>query len=289
MPLTHSGSFVPTSLKLAILAVGIMLAGCATVPPASDPEARAEFKKLNDPLEPTNRAIQDFNDGVDTVLIKPLAQVYDFILPGFIQSRITAVLRNLDEPLTFANDILQGEPKRAGETLGRFLTNSTVGVAGVFDVASDMGLERHKEDFGQTLAVWGFEEGPYLVLPFLGPSNVRDAIGTGVDFFGDPTSIAFDQFDVRHANLIRTGVGAIDARARNLDTLDELKASSLDYYATLRSAYRQSRHADILNGKPNGEEEDELFEDFEEFEGLDDEYAPPPRADAGENVFKVKF
>lgn len=255
----------PARFIFMALALGFLSTACATVP--TDPEARAEFDRINDPLEPTNRVIQDFNDGVDTVLLKPIAQLYDFLLPDFIQDRVTQALANLNEPFTLANNILQGDPEAAAETLGRFLTNSTVGVGGMFNVAEDWGLERRQEDFGQTLAVWGVGEGPYLVLPFLGPSNPRDTVGLVAEFFGDPVDIAFDQFDVKNASLIRTATGVVDARARNIDTLDELKAGSLDYYATLRSAYRQLRDAEIRNGAPAPtEDEDDLFDDLDGFE-----------------------
>jgi phospholipid-binding lipoprotein MlaA len=256
---------------LSVLLLGALLAGCATVP--EDPVARAEFKRLNDPLEPTNRAIFDFNEAIDKALIRPLAEVYHFLLPDFIEERITAFLRNLGEPLTLVNDVLQGEDERATVTFGRFVTNSTVGLAGIFDVATDAGLPRHTEDFGQTLAVWGVGDGPYLVLPFLGPSTVRDGVGTGIEFFADPVSVAIDQANVDGLSFIRIGVTGLDARARNLEIVDQLRRESLDYYATLRSAYRQNRRAEILNGTPIDNTSGPEFEEFEEFDGL--EPAPP--------------
>ena len=255
----------PVRFVFIALVVGVLSTACATVP--TDPEARAEFERINDPLEPTNRVIQDFNDGVDRIILKPIAQLYDFILPDFIQDRVTQALANLSEPFTLANNILQGDPEAASETLARFLTNSTIGLGGMFNVAAEGGLERRPEDFGQTLAVWGVGEGPYLVLPFLGPSNPRDTVGLVAEFFGDPVDIAFDQFDVKNASLIRTATLVVDARARNLDTLDELRAGSLDYYATLRSAYRQLRAAQIHNGAPPPTDaEDDLFDDFDGLE-----------------------
>ncbi|MFN3232827.1 MAG: VacJ family lipoprotein [Alphaproteobacteria bacterium] len=268
-------SFKPISARsrriTAALALGLMAAACATVPPASDPAALAEFEARNDPLEPTNRVIHDFNQGIDAVLIKPLAEVYHFILPNFVERRITAILRNAREPWTFVNDLLQGETDRAGTTAKRFLTNTTVGLGGMFDVAKDQGLERHTEDFGQTLAVWGVDDGPYLVLPFLGSSNPRDAVGTAVGFFADPVSIAQDQANVKGLTIAVIGTQALDARARNLDLIERLKAESIDYYSTLRSAYRQERESDIRNGAPPEDApEDDIFEEFEDFEGMDD-------------------
>jgi phospholipid-binding lipoprotein MlaA len=253
-----------------------MLAGCATVP--TDPAAKAEFKRLNDPLEPTNRAIFGFNEFLDKVLIRPLAEVYHFILPNFLEERITVFLRNLGEPLTFVNDVLQGEDKRARVTFGRFVTNSTVGLAGIFDVATDAGLPRHTEDFGQTFGVWGIGEGPYLVLPILGPSTVRDGVGTAADTFADPVSIGLDEANVSGLALARLGLAGLDTRARNLDIVDQLRRESLDYYATMRSAYRQNRRSEILNGAAPDQDEN-AAPGFEEYEDLDNP-APTSQPDA---------
>ncbi len=250
----------------------LLLAGCATVP--TDPAARAEFKRLNDPLEPTNRAIFGFNEFLDKALIRPIAEVYHFILPNFVEERITMVLRNLGEPLTFVNDVLQGEDKRARVTFGRFITNSTVGVAGIFDVATDAGLPRHSEDFGQTFGVWGIGEGPYLVLPLLGPSTVRDGFGTAADTFGDPVAIGIEQASVKGLALGKLGIAGLDARARNLQMVDQLRRESLDYYATLRSAYRQNRRSEVLNGAVPDSDEN-AAPGFEEFEDLNTPATPP--------------
>lgn len=242
------------------------------MPPDSDPYAQQEFKRLNDPLEPANRAIHGMNQRVDKILIEPIAVTYGFIIPKPLRTIITNVLRNAAEPLTFVNDVLQGEPERAGNTLTRFLTNSTLGAGGSIDVAVDMGLERHVEDFGQTLAVWGFGEGPYIVLPFLGPSTVRDGIGRIGEIYADPAALAIDRANVKGLSIARMGLTAIDARHRNLDTLRELEESSIDLYATMRSAYRQNRRAEIRNGAPLEEEED--FDIFDDFDDLEEEPAP---------------
>jgi phospholipid-binding lipoprotein MlaA len=254
-------------------ALALATAGCATVP--DDPAARAEYERLNDPLEPTNRAIFKFNEALDKVLIKPLAEVYHFILPNFVEERITVFLRNLGEPLTFVNDVLQGEPERASNTLGRFLANSTFGVGGIFDVSTDAGIPYHDEDFGQTFAVWGIGEGPYLVLPIFGPSTVRDGFGTAANMFGDPVSIALEEANVEGLALGRIVLTGLDARARNLDLIEQLRRESLDYYATLRSAYRQNRRAEIRNGAPPEETEQgtggfESYEEFEDYDGMDE-------------------
>jgi phospholipid-binding lipoprotein MlaA len=143
--------------------------------------------------------------------------------------------------------LFQGKPERAGTTLARFVINSTVGVLGIFDVAKSMGLSPTKEDFGQTIGVWAKsdEGGPYLVLPLLGPSNPRDAIGLVVDYFVDPFNIAINHYNVQYLGYIRAGLTAVDSRSRTIQVLDDLERNSLDYYAAIRSAYRQRRAAEI--------------------------------------------
>lgn len=258
--------------KLLLIFFCMGLASCASMPPDSDPDAQAEYKRLNDPLEPTNRVIHGMNQRVDRVLIEPIAVTYGFIVPKPLRKIVTNVLRNAAEPLTFVNNVLQGKPERAGNTLTRFLTNSTLGAGGSIDVATDMGLERHVEDFGQTLAVWGVGEGPYLVLPFLGPSTLRDGIGRIGEVYADPAALAIDRANVKGLSIARMGLTAIDARHRNLDTLRELEESSIDLYATMRSAYRQNRRSEVRDGAPLEEEED--FDIFDDFDDLEEESAP---------------
>lgn len=252
------------SNKYNILAIffALMLTACATVPPQSDPQALAEYHRINDPLEPLNRATHSFNMAFDTVIMKPIAQVYRFIFPQPIRQMITNFLDNLQAPLILANDLLQGEFTRGGTTIARFVTNTTVGVGGLFDPASEWGMEKHKEDFGETLAVWGVGEGFYLVLPLFGPSNPRDFTGLVAELFADPVSLYLDQENERELRIARTSMEIIDFRERNLDTLDELERNSNDLYATMRSAYRQNRAFRISNGAvaPSQAEED-LFEE----------------------------
>ncbi len=257
------------SLYAIFMAGFLLIGGCATVPSASDPEARADFDRLNDPLEPMNRTIHKMNQGLDRVLIEPIAITYNFIVIKPIRQLITNILRNLQEPLTLLNDILQGEGKRAGTTLGRFVTNSTLGVGGTFDIASEMKMHRHTEDFGQTLGAWGVGEGPYLVVPLLGPSTIRDGVGQIADIYMNPTAIAIDQANVKGLGLIYKGADALDSRARNVDTLRELEASSIDLYATMRSAYRQNRRKEVRNGAPPSNLDQ--FDIFDDFDAFDDE------------------
>ena len=211
----------------------------------------AEYQAVNDPAEPTNRAVFEFNDFLDRNLLKPVARVYR-TLPADLRDGIHNILNNLRAPVVFLNDVLQGELVRAGETAMRFVINSTVGIAGLGDPATDMGFEHHNEDFGQTLAVWGFGEGPYVMLPVFGPSNPRDTVGLVVDYFVDPFNWLANHEGVAWATYVRGGARAIDERARNYDALEELRRSSLDYYAALRSLYRQRRADDIQNGEPGG-------------------------------------
>lgn len=230
---------------VALLSTG-MLAGCAT--PPEDPQARADFEAVNDPLEPVNRAMFEFHQAVDNLLLKPVAFAYTWIFPQPVQTGIRNALLNLKSPIFLANDLLQGETDRAGDTVSRFAINSTVGVLGLYDAADKwFGIKPHTEDFGQTLAVWGVDEGPYLFIPILGPSNPRDLGGVVVDTVADPLNWYLNNTDRENWVYIRAGVTGIDARAQLLETLDNLEKSSLDYYVTLRTVYRQRRMDEIAN------------------------------------------
>ncbi len=233
---------------VAALALGaLVITGCATMP--SDPEARAAYLEASDPLEPLNRAIFSFNLGLDKALLRPLAAAYNTVLPDPVRDGVRNFLNNLRTPIVLANDVLQGEIGRAGETVGRFLLNSTIGVGGLFDIATELGFEFHDEDFGQTLAVWGVGEGPYLMLPILGPSNPRDAVGLVGEYFADPVVIWTNNTDREWILYTRTGVNTVDRRSRNVKTLEELERTSLDFYAAVRSLYRQRRMDEIRNGE----------------------------------------
>lgn len=233
----------------AAIGAAALLAGCATPPPADDPDAVAAFNEANDPLEPMNRYFFELNYAADELLFKPLAGWYYVALPDFAQDGIRNALRNVRSPVVLANDLFQGEMERAGITVGRFLVNSTLGIGGLFDVASELDLAYHDEDFGQTLAVHGVDEGPYLMLPLLGPSNPRDAAGRIVDMLFDPLTYIGYFGGVDNIGLGAAVVDGLDTRARNLKTLDEIRKGSLDYYATFRSLYRQRRADEINNGE----------------------------------------
>lgn len=233
-------------LAAALIVIG--LSGCATRPPVSDPEALAEYDANNDPMEPLNRGLYEVNNAIDAVALRPAAVVYRTLVPGPVREGVRNVLGNLRAPTILMNDLLQGEMDRAGRTASRFLINSTLGLGGILDVAEwQFGIRGHGEDFGQTLATWGLGEGPYLFLPLLGPSNVRDLAGAGVDAVASPW-FWFGQGEVVEIlRWVRTGMTVLDAREGVLDTLDTLYATSLDPYSTLRSAYRQRRANEIRN------------------------------------------
>ena len=229
----------------AALVAGFV-AGCAT--PPSNPEDRAEYDATNDPLEPLNRHIFNFNRGVDFWLLRPVTVTYRELVPDAVQKMVTNFLSNLRQPLAAANALLQNNPERAGQAFGRFVTNTFVGVGGLFDAMPD--VPAVNEDFGQTFAVWGSGEGPYLMLPFIGPSNPRDAAGLAVEYFVDPVDLVLsNHFDAAYLSNVRLGAEAVDDRSNNIDTLDEIERTSLDFYAVVRSLYRQRRSDEIRNGE----------------------------------------
>lgn len=234
-----------TLAAVALLSTGL-LAGCAT--PPDDPQARADFEAVNDPLEPVNRAMFEFHQAIDHFLLKPVAFVYQNLIPQPLQTGIRSALVNLRTPIILANDLLQGETDRAGDTLQRFAINSTVGVLGFYDAADKwFGIAPHTEDFGQTLATWGTGEGPYLFIPVLGPSNPRDLGGLVVDTVADPLNWYLNNTDREGWVYARAALTGVDARSQLLETLDNLEKTSLDYYVTLRTVYRQRRADEIAN------------------------------------------
>ncbi|SVC58050.1 uncharacterized protein METZ01_LOCUS310904 [marine metagenome] len=236
-------------LAVCVLLLGAMvLVGCSSAP-KNDPEALAEFQKINDPMEVTNRGIFSFNQVLDKVVVKPVTGVYRSLIPSFMRKAVHRFLQNLRTPVTLANDLLQGEGGRAGDTVARFFINSTIGLLGFMDPASHMGFAQHEEDFGQTLAVWGVGEGPYLMLPVFGPSNPRDLTGKVVGFFLDPLNMWAANTDRNEIPIIRTIVSGIDARDLYWDALEDIEKNSIDPYASIRSLYRQRRNDEIRNGK----------------------------------------
>jgi phospholipid-binding lipoprotein MlaA len=228
-----------TSLSL------LSLTACAHKPPASDPEAVADYEQTNDPIEPTNRFFYRVNTTLDTYALKPVAKGYRYVVPARVRTGLHNVLGNLSSPILFANDVMQAKPRRVGDTFMRFLINSSVGVLGVFDVATDWGYPAHDTDFGITLAMWGLPEGPFLFLPVLGPSNPRDLTGFAGDIGLDPFTYVPHGYGLLTLNWGRSILGAIDQRERVLDDLDQIQRNALDPYATFRSLYRQHRQSQI--------------------------------------------
>ena len=241
MPLPRS-----TRLICELAAALLLLSGCVAPGPAP-----AQSAEAYDPYEATNREIFAFNQSVDRDVLVPVAEAYRSNVPQPVRDGVHNFLQNLDEPLIFAHDVLQAEPGLAANTAGRFVVNSTLGIGGVVDVATAMGIPYHPNDLGITLAHWGFPEGAYLIIPVLGPSNVRDAIGKAGDSFGDPGNIVAGDYHVIYASIARAGTQGIDERSRNIETLADIERTSLDYYATLRSLYRQRRAAQIRHEQDN--------------------------------------
>lgn len=234
------------------LVATLLLGGCATRP--TDPDELAYYIETRDPLEPFNRAVFQFNEITDKVVLRPLAIGYRAIVPSGIRAGIHNFLTNLKSPTTIINALLQGEGERARDTFGRFMTNTILGLGGLIDIASDAGIPQHYEDLGQTLAAWGVEPGPYLVMPILGPADLRHWVGYGVDGAISPTGYYIRKEYGMEGVGVQAGLSALDWRSANLETVDDLRKSSLDFYATVRSAYRQRRQHEILNGQqPKGD------------------------------------
>ncbi len=202
----------------------------------------------NDPLEPMNRMMFNFNEMIQTWFLRPGATMYKSFLPPEGQDVIGNMLSNISTPVVLANDLFQAEWDRAWQTTERFAINTTYGVGGMFDMAEDMGIPGHKEDFGQTMAVWGVDEGLYLVLPVIGPSNPRDAVGEYVvDSFLDPMGIWLGNTNRVAEKWSRTTVSGVERYSGVVDELEQVKKTSVDYYAAIRSMYRQKRMAEIRN------------------------------------------
>ena len=242
----RAASLSRSLLVVALLAPCLLaLAACATRPPASDPEAVAEFRENNDPYEPANRFSYRVQNNIDTYALRPVAQAYVYVLPQPVRGGIHNVLANLSSPVLFANDVIQTKPRRAGDTFMRFLINSSVGVLGIFDVAASLGYAAHDADFGETLGLWGLPAGPYLFLPVLGPSSPRDATGYGVDTALDPFLYVPRGYGLLTLNWARYGVGVVDGRSRLLGDDVAIRKGALDPYASIRCLYRQHRQAQI--------------------------------------------
>lgn len=243
---------------LPTIAVLLSLGACAT------PRIGSNATALRDPYEATNRRVYAFNRDLDKYALRPAAQAYRTVVPQVARRGVSNALNNIDEPVSFINAVLQGKVKQAFRTVDRFLLNTTLGVAGVSDVATDLGRPEEVEDFGQTLAVWGVKSGPYLMLPLLGPSTFRDLGGFAGDLVSDPVTYARNA--TINPNFVETvgqfGLETVDLRSKLIDAgADGVLSGSLDEYATVRSAYLQRRQSDIYDGLLPDEDEDAPVED----------------------------
>lgn len=231
--------------------VGLTLSACA---------GGAPIDEANDPYEGFNRKMFAVEQTLDHYAVEPLARAFD-VLPQPVKRSTRSFLNNLSSPVTMTNDLLQAEFARFGVTFLRFGINTTVGLGGLFDPARHIGLERHDEDFGQTLARYGLGPGPYLYVPGLGPKPPRDLIGWTVDWAFDPaTYMADGDLGIAFAYY---AIDGIEARAANLGIFDEIERSSVDFYATVRSLYRQNRESEIANGVTD-------IDDLPDIDALDD-------------------
>ncbi|MDD5328849.1 MAG: VacJ family lipoprotein [Sulfuricella sp.] len=230
------------SLKLSIaVLLSLGLLGCAT------------NGDRHDPLEPLNRGIYKFNDTIDKAVIKPVATGYKEVMPGPARTAVGNFFSNLDDVLVLLNDLLQFKLDQAASDFSRLTWNTTAGIGGLIDIGSSFDLPKHNEDFGQTLGYWGVESGPYLVLPFFGPSTFRDAVGRAVDGYYDPLW-RHKPVDERNTAI---AVETVDTRSRLLDSEKVLEEAALDRYIFLRDAYLQHRRALVYDGKPPPEDDDD--------------------------------
>ena len=218
--------------------------------------SKNEPKKIKDCFEGLNRATFSLNQGLDKIILKPVAKAYR-ALPSPVRTGTSNVLVNLSSLITIPNNVLQGDLKTAGVNTGRFIINTTVGILGLFDVADKMGFSEYvKEDYGQTLGVWGVGPGCYLVLPVLGPSTIRDATGSFINVMGgDPyynvSAHGNNEYLDKSDYMLTKTVSAVDFRSKTIDSFDNLEKNSLDFYASVKSLYLQDRQRKIANTKTN--------------------------------------
>jgi phospholipid-binding lipoprotein MlaA len=255
----------PLRVSLPALCL-VLLIGCAVQPPAK-PDPR-------DPWERMNRVTYKFNDKFDKAILRPVARTYRKVTPQPVQTGVSNFLSNLTYPLVMANDLLQGQFKPFVNDTVRLVMNTTMGVGGLFDPATHAGLDRNDRDFGQTLGKWGLKPGPYLVIPFLGASDVRDAFGRGVEAYGDPRNYLHNDWAIYGL----WALGIVNLRAQLLDTT-RLIESAYDPYAFVRNAYLQNRAYKVHGSNPaNEEEREQKLEESGEEEAAPSPQAPPQPA-----------
>ncbi|NCT40156.1 MAG: VacJ family lipoprotein [Alphaproteobacteria bacterium] len=235
-----------STLTVATLSV-LALNACAT----QNQSVMDDGVVISDPLEDTNRAVFKFNEVVDDNIIHPAIKGYRFVVPKEVRNSLGNFLRNLRSPVIFANQVLQGDIEGAGNVLLRTAINTFTGFGGLFDFAAKEGMPHESEDFGQTLATWGLDNGPYLVVPLLGPSTARDSVGYIVDAYADPLRWYLFDSGQEHLSYQRTGLNYLNVRDNLMDVLEDLRRSSIDYYASTRSIYYQRRDALIRDENPD--------------------------------------
>ncbi len=228
-------------LRVATLAAGVLLSGCAAV------------ASKDDPFEPFNRAMYDVHQVVDGKVVKPIAQAYVDYTPKIIQRGVMNFFGNFDDVVSVFNDFLQGKLDKAGNDMGRVMINSFFGIGGLIDIASDAGIEKGNEDFGQTFGFWGIPQGPYVFVPVLGPTTVRDGTGLVVRAYASPLSYVITDVPVRN---IFYAVGFVDARAQALQAESFVDQAALDRYTFIRRAYLQRREYLVRDGQPAPEKEE---------------------------------
>jgi len=229
------------TLRLTAIFLGLILAGCATGPNANPV----------DPLEPLNRSVYRFNDAVDQAVLKPVATTYRDVTPSLVQRGVSNFFNNLEDAWSVVNNVLQLKGEAAGDSFFRFGVNTFMGLGGILDVASEMRIERHTEDFGQTLGYWGVGPGPYIVLPILGPSSLRDTVALPADIRGDAVTHIED---VATRNTL-WALRATDDRADLLKAEAVLDQAALDKYSFIRDAYLQRRRNAVYDGNPPEEDQ----------------------------------
>jgi phospholipid-binding lipoprotein MlaA len=248
---------------LLVLAFAALLPACATLPPGSKPDPRDRFERVN-------RSIYSFNSTMDRVVARPVAKAYVSATPAPVRTGVSNFFSNLGYTKVMLNDLLQGKVGQFFSDTARLAVNTTIGIGGLFDPASQLGLAAHDEDFGQTLGKWGVPPGPFVMLPLLGPSTVRDSLGLVADRFSEPDTYLVDSW---HGRIGLTVGSLLDSRASLLGT-DEMLSSAYDQYAFLRNAYLQRRAFQVSDGAQAPEEAPENFDD----EAPPEE--PPPAAPA---------
>lgn len=259
----RNGVVVLASLVLGCIVAVLPIGSGSAQQDNSQTEINAD-EPVNDPFEPVNRAIFQFNITLDRLVLRPVAIGYRAVLPAPLRRSVTSFWDNLESPVIFANDLLQLKPGRAGVTLSRFILNSAIGFFGFFDPALELGLDRHDEDFAQTLGHWGVGEGPYLMWPVLGPLPPRDMLGFIADSFTDP--LYYILRDERPVYYGMFAADLIDQRHQVIDEVDELQKTSVDFYAAVRNLYRQSMNSEIRDGKQDSKN----LPDFDYISSSDD-------------------